>query len=188
MDGLWISGLKQKFHKSLHNPIIITNIVILNKINMKLYKALKLRKKLVGEVAKLKSLIQAKNSFTAGSVDPEKFDVNKIYVELQAKIDELVGLKFVINEANREIQSKIYTLSELKALLAFWNGVNVTEGEQMVGYSEAKTIKYVAQIDEVKRNEMVADFQKRIDALQEDIDTYNYTTDIPWGNIGEDLV
>jgi len=154
---------------------------------MKLYKALKLRKKLVGEVAKLKSLIQAKNSFTAGSVDPEKFDVNKIYVELQAKIDELVGLKFVINEANREIQSKIYTLSELKALLAFWNGVNVTEGEQMVGYSEAKTIKYVAQIDEVKRNEMVADFQKRIDALQEDIDTYNYTTDIPWGNISEDL-
>ena len=114
--------------------------------------------------------------------------MNKIYVELQAKIDELVGLKFVINEANREIQSKIYTLSELKALLAFWNGVNVTEGEQMVGYSEAKTIKYVAQIDEVKRNEMVADFQKRIDALQEDIDTYNYTTDIPWGNIGEDLV
>jgi hypothetical protein len=154
---------------------------------MKLYKALKLRKKLVGEVAKLKQLIQVKNSYTVGSVDPEKFNVDKIYMELLAKIDELVGLKFVINEANREIQSKIYTLSEYKALLAFWNGVNVTEGQQMVGYSDAKTIEYKAQVDEVKRNEMVADFQKRIDALQEEIDTYNYTTDIPWGDRNEDL-
>lgn len=154
---------------------------------MKLYKALKLRKKLIGEVAKLKQLIQTKNSYTVGAVDPEKFNVDKIYMELLGKIDELVGLKFVINEANREIQSKIYTLSEYKALLAFWNGVNVTEGQQMVGYSEAKTIEYKAQVDEVKRNEMVADFQKRIDALQEEIDTYNYTTDIPWGDRNEDI-
>jgi len=57
---------------------------------MKLYKALKLRKKLVGEVVKLKQQIQNKNSYTVGSLDPEKFNVNKIYVELQTKIDELV--------------------------------------------------------------------------------------------------
>ena len=154
---------------------------------MKLQKALKVRKKLVGEIAKLKQQIQSKNSYSVGSVDPDKFDVNKIYVELQAKIDELVGLKFVINEANREIQSKIYTLSELKALLSFWNSVPVVEGTQTIGYSEAKTVEYKSQVDEIKRDEMVKDFQKRVDALQEEIDTYNYTTDIPWGDASEDI-
>jgi diadenosine tetraphosphate (Ap4A) HIT family hydrolase len=154
---------------------------------MKLYKALKLRKKLVGEVAKLKQQILSKNSYTVGAIDPAKYDVHKIYAELQAKIDELVGLKFVINEANREIQSKIYSLSELKALVVFWNQVPVQEGDHMVGYSDAKTVTYVSQIDEITRNQMVEEFQKKIDALQEDIDTYNYTTDIPWGDRNEDL-
>lgn len=154
---------------------------------MKLQKALKVRKKLVGEIAKLKQQIQSKNSYAVGSVDPNKFDVNKIYVELQAKIDELVGLKFIVNEANREIQSKIYTLSELKALVVFWNGVPVTEGTQIIGYSDAKSVEYKAQIDEITRNQMVEEFQKKIDALQEDIDTYNYATDIPWGDATDDL-
>jgi hypothetical protein len=154
---------------------------------MKLYKALKLRKKLVGEVAKIKMQIQTKNSYTVGSVDPEKFDVNKIYAELQAKINELVGLKYVINEANRPIQEQIYKLSELKALLSFWNSVSVVEGTQTMGYSEVKTVEYKAQVDEIKRDEMVKEFQKKVDAIQEEIDTYNYTTDIPWGDVTEDL-
>jgi hypothetical protein len=113
--------------------------------------------------------------------------VEKIYADLQAKINELVGLKYVINEANRPIQEQIYRLSELKALLVFWNGVNVQEGEHMVGYSEAKTIKYVSQVDEIKRNQMVEEFQKKVDVIQEEIDTYNYTTDIPWGDKNDDL-
>ena len=129
--------------------------------------------------------IQAKNSYTEGALDPAKYDVNKIYAELLAKIDELIGLKFVINEANRPIQDNIYRLSELKALLSFWNEVSVVEGLQTIGYSEAKTINYKVQIDELKRNEMVAEFQAKIDALQEEIDTYNYTTEIPWDKEGE---
>jgi hypothetical protein len=148
---------------------------------MKLHKALKLRKKLVGEIAKLKQQIQSKNSYTFGSVNPEKFNVEKIYAELLTKIDSLVGLKYAINEANREIQSKIYTMSEYKALLVFWNSVNVTEGQHKIGYTDVQTIEYVAQIDELKRNEMVEEFQKKIDALQEELDTFNYTTEIPWG-------
>jgi hypothetical protein len=114
--------------------------------------------------------------------------VNKIYTELQSKIDELIGLKFVINEANRPIQDNIYRLSESKALLSFWNDVSVVEGLQIsghFGYSEAKPVNYKVQIDEIKRNAMVAEFQKKIDALQEEIDTYNYTTEIPWDKEGE---
>lgn len=146
---------------------------------MKLYKALKLRKSLVGEITKLKQQIKEKNSYLVGSLNGEKFDVSKLYLELQEKINNLVGLKFAINEANGEIQSKIYVLSEHKALIAFWNEVSVLEGMQTQGYSD-NVREYKVQIDENLRNEMVKALQIKVDALQEEIDTYNYTTDIPW--------
>lgn len=147
---------------------------------MKLYKALKLRKGLVGEIAKLKEQIKSKNSYLEGSKNGEKFDVQALYDELLEKIDELTGIKFVINEANKEIQAQIYTLSEYKALIAFWNEVPVVEGAQIVGYGESAVKNYKVQFDEAKRNEIVKTFQKRVDAIQEEIDEYNFTTEIPW--------
>jgi hypothetical protein len=94
-------------------------------------------------------------------------------------------LKFVINEANREIQAKIFVLSEYKALIAFWNEVSVVEGTQVAGYSD-KIQNYVVQVDEAKRNELVKEFQKRVDALQEELDSYNFNTEIPWGDMTEE--
>jgi len=153
---------------------------------MKLHKALKLRKKLVGDIGRLKTQIQTKNSFSEGSLNPEKYNVEKLYAELKSKINDLIGLKYAINEANREIQANIYTISEYKALIAFWNEVPVKEGKQIIGYSDMTTMEYHVQIDEATRNQMVAEFQTKVDALQEEIDTFNYTTDIPWGE--EELV
>lgn len=122
-----------------------------------------------------------------GSLNPEKYNVQKLYDELLIKIDQLTGLKFAINEANREIQSKIYVMAEYKALIAFWNSVNTTEGVQEIGKFGSENLRqYKAQIDEETRNKYVADFQKRVDAIQEEIDNYNYTTEIPWDEPGED--
>jgi hypothetical protein len=154
---------------------------------MKLYKALKLRKNLVGEITKLKQQIKEKNSYLEGSKNGEKFDVNQAYEKLLTKIEELTALKFVINEANREIQSKIYVLGEYKALIAFWNEVSVVEGTQVIGYSD-KVQNYVVQIDEAKRNEIVSGFQKSVDALQEELDGYNFITEIPWGDMTEEEI
>lgn len=152
---------------------------------MKLYKALKLRKHLVGEITKLKQQIKDKNSYLEGSKNGEKFKVDEAYELLLKKIEELTGLKFVINEANREIQAKIYLLGEYKALIAFWNEVSVVEGTQVIGYSD-KVQNYVVQIDEATRNNIVADFQKRVDAIQEELDEYNFITEIPWGDMTEE--
>lgn len=152
---------------------------------MKLYKALKLRKNLVGEITKLKQQIKEKNSYLEGSKNGEKFNVDEAYELLLKKIEELTGLKFVINEANREIQAKIYLLGEYKALIAFWNEVSVVEGSQAMGYSD-KIQNYIVQIDEAGRNKIVADFQKRVDAIQEELDEYNFVTEIPWGDMTEE--
>jgi hypothetical protein len=147
---------------------------------MKLYKALKLRKSLIGEINKLKGQIKEKNSYLVGSKNGENFSVDSLYNELLTKIDELTGLKFVINEANKEIQAQIYVLGEYKALISFWKEVSVVEGVQTIGYGGDKFAEYAIQFNEAKRDNIINAFQKRVDAIQEEIDGYNYITEVPW--------
>jgi hypothetical protein len=72
-------------------------------------------------------------------------------------------------------------MSEYKALITFWNSVSTTEGTQEGGrYGSEALREYIAQVDEETRNAYVKDYQARVDALQEEIDTFNYTTEIPW--------
>jgi hypothetical protein len=147
---------------------------------MRLYKALKLKKNLVGEITKLKQQIKDKNSYLEGSKNGQNFSVENLYADLLKKIGTLTSLKYIINEANGEIQSKIFLIGEYKALISFWKEVSVTEGTEVSGYSNV--IKnYVVQFDEAKRNNIIADFQLKVDALQDEIDEFNFNTDIPWG-------
>ena len=152
---------------------------------MRLYKALKLRKGLVGEISKLKTQIKEKNSHLVGSKNAERYDAKMAYIQLNEKISELVDLKYAINEANREIQAKIYMLGEFKALISFLNELDVTEGSKSHNYTEVVR-EYGVHINETERDELVADFQKKVDAIQEEIDVFNHTTEIPWGEATED--
>jgi len=150
---------------------------------MKLQKALKLKKVLAGEIAVLKQQIQQKNSYQIGSANAEKFDMNILYVKLLEKTQTLINLKYSINEANREIQSKIYSMSELKSLISFWQGMNVTEGTFNQGYgANANTVEYKVSFDEIAKNACIAEFQQKVIQLQDDIDTFNYSVEIPWEN------
>jgi len=152
---------------------------------MKLSKALKERKNLIGEITKLKQQIKEKNSYLEGSKNGLNFDAQKAYEELRSKISELCGLKVVINEANREIQARIYLLAETKALIAFWNEVSVLEGAQMTGYAD-KITNYDVNFTEFERDAMVKEFQKKVDAIQEELDEFNFNTDVPWGDMTEE--
>jgi hypothetical protein len=156
---------------------------------MRLNQALKLRKKLVGEITKLKQQIKEKNSYLVGSLNAEKFKVNNLYDDLISKTNELVGLKFAINEANREIQSKIYVLSEYKSLLTFWNEVSVVEGlHEGSGYMRSEPKEYRVQFDEEQRDEIVGNLQMKIDAIQEEIDLYNFNIEIPDKELNENFI
>lgn len=146
---------------------------------MKLSKALKEKKRLCAEIARLKNLINNKNSFLERSKTKEKFNVNELYSQLEQKVQDLVNLKIVINEANREIQSSIYLLGEYKAMISFLDILNVNEGIEHNTYNQGE-IKYIAQIDEIERNKRRKEYQDKADNLQDVIDTYNYTTEIAW--------
>ena len=146
---------------------------------MKLFQALKLRKKLTGEINKLKSQLIEKNSYIAGSINGEKFDAHKAYDELVAKTNDLVNLKFVIAEANHNIQADIFSLAETKGLLIFNSELNVTEGIKSERYSD-DTHEFHAHISEEERDSRVVELQKKIDAIQQELDEYNYSTEVQW--------
>lgn len=148
---------------------------------MKLSKALKEKKRLASEIAQLKHLIYTKNSYIKGSNVPVKFKVDVLYSQLQKKVQELVNLKIVINEANHEIQSSIYLLGEYKAMISFLNALNVNEGPQFDGFRNETPVEYGVQFDEIVKNELMKEYQDKADALQDQIDTYNYTTEVSWG-------
>ena len=93
-------------------------------------------------------------------------------------------MKFIINEANREIQAKIYLLGEYKALISFWNEVSVVDGTQIAGYSD-KVLTYNVNFNESTKEERIKEYQIKVDAIQEDLDEYNFSTDIPWGDMTE---
>jgi len=148
---------------------------------MKLSKALKEKKRLASEISRLKHFIEMKNSYIEGSEIPQKFDVEELYSKLQSKIQELVNLKIVINEANREIQSSIYLLGEYKAMIEFLKMLPAKEGPHRM-YGNDQPVNYYAQIDELKIEKMIEEYQNKADSLQDQIDTYNYTTEVDWGN------
>lgn len=145
---------------------------------MKLYAALKLKKKLIGEIAKLKSQIQSKNSYIVGDTGAHKYDVGALETILNRKITELVELKVSINKANLAIQPDIYNLAEIKGLLLFWQSVNTIEGVHQGSLYNDKTITYAVHIDELGTEQRQKELQEKVDAIQEKIDSYNYTTDI----------
>lgn len=148
---------------------------------MKLAKALKEKKRLAAEIAQIKSQINSKNSYIKGSNIKEKFDVPLLWDTMISKIQDLVNLKIAINGANKEIQASIYRIGEYKAIIQFLCGLNVNEGPTESYWSE-NFVDYDVQFDEIKRNELIKEYQDMADRLQDDIDIYNYTTEVAWGS------
>jgi hypothetical protein len=75
-----------------------------------LAKALKIKNRLTGRLAKVQADIQAYNSVPEGQAD--QVNVPALMKTREELVAALVGLKTAINEANREAQRDIYDLAE----------------------------------------------------------------------------
>ncbi len=144
---------------------------------MKLAKALKEKNKLVGEIQKLKNLIQSKNSYNVAQ--PMNYDTHELLLQLGNKVDKLISLKTTITFANAKIQSKIFALSEAKSFLQFLSSVSTTEGEiNERGYGSTIAQEFKAQIKELEIDELKKRYEIQIETLQDELDAHNATTEI----------
>ena len=143
-----------------------------------LAKALKVKNQVVGKLNRLQSYIQQHNRVL--EVNKDKYDVlSKLgqHDELQAS---LVRLKQAIANANAPIQGVIVELAETKGLLSFFDDVSTDDAVTVRhGYNgERVEEKNYVHITEGYRATKMAELEKRIVELQDQLDTFNAVTKI----------
>ena len=135
-------------------------------------KALKLKNRLAGRLAKVQADIQVFNSVPEGQAG--QVNVPALVQTRGELVEALVGLKTAINDANRAVQRDIYDLAEKKAAAQFLAGVNTRHGPQPAVYPGTTEVNYVAALKKADVDALVAGLEKDIDQLQDRLDQFNH--------------
>jgi hypothetical protein len=146
-----------------------------NTMTINLAKALKVKNRLAGRVAKLTQDVQTYNCTQEGA---DRLDVPALYEERQAVVARLTDLKLAVSTANAPVQRTIYELAELKALVALLNGLNTQHGQVVEGYPVAGAVTYVAQLRKADVDREVRRCEAEIDRLQDRLDAFNQATTV----------
>ncbi len=141
--------------------------------NITLAKALKLKNRIAGKVAKLTQTVQLYNSTQEGA---EQIDVRAAFAARADLVARLTDLKATIARTNAPIQRDIFDLAELKAEVALVAALNTKHGTVLEGYPTAGQVTYVAQFRKADVDAMTNGLESRIDALQDKLDTFNAQT------------
>lgn len=137
-----------------------------------LAKALKIKNRLAGRLAKVQADIQAYNSVPEGQAD--QVNVLALMKTREELVGALVSIKTAINDANGEAQRDIYDLAEKKATAQFLAGVNTRHGPQPAVYPNTTEVSYVAALKKADVDALVVRLEKEIDQLQDRLDQFNH--------------
>lgn len=139
-------------------------------------KALKLRKRLAEQVAKVSLLAQTTNSAIEGT-KPE-FDVANLLRRREVLVGFLIEIKTAISVANQPIYDKIHTLAELKGYIAFLAGIDVKNGPVHERFASEGVVKYAAQVRSAEIQRLTTWAEKEIDRIQEELEVFNHKTEV----------
>lgn len=144
---------------------------------MKLSKALKLKNKKVNEYNNLVNKMINHNSY---DIDTKKvYNSYSLYMSAIDAREDLIKFKTAIHLTSEPIREKIFRLGEYKNLLMNLNRLNTTEGVvKSRGYGESDKSTYACSINEEQKVEMMEWYQNEIENIQDDIDTFNATTEL----------
>ena len=137
-----------------------------------LAKALKVKNRLAGRLAKVQADVQAYNNVPEGQAD--QVNVPALVQTRAELVGALVALKTAINDANRQVQRDIYDLAEKKATMQFLAGVNTRHGPQPAVYPNTTEVTYVAALKKADVDALMLRLEKAIDQLQDRLDQFNH--------------
>jgi hypothetical protein len=140
-----------------------------------LAKALKLKNRLAGRLAKVQIEIQQYNSVLEGAEQPP---IKRLAEEREQLVALLIDLKAAISQANAKIQHLIFELAESKASIEFYQRINTRHGKEGMYHGTDKPIVYVAVLRKEDIDAKVAALEQKIDEIQDRLDQYNQTTRI----------
>jgi hypothetical protein len=137
-----------------------------------LAKALKVKNRLAGRLAKVQADVQAYNSVPEGQAG--QVNVPALLKTRDELVEALVGLKAAVSDANREVQRDIYDLAEKEAAAQFLAGVNTRHGPQPAAYPNTAEVIYVAALRKADVDGLVARLEQEIDRLQDKLNHFNH--------------
>jgi len=144
------------------------------KTEVSLSRALRLAKRLKGQISQVTSKIQECNSTQAGH---EVRNVETLYAQRQEMVNALVDLKLALSTANHannaEGQRLILAISEVKGEIAMWDGMDTKNGEFNEGYRTERPVQYTAQIKDTDRDARVLVLQSQLEEMQERLESFN---------------
>lgn len=145
---------------------------------MNIAKALKVKNRLIGKIAKQKEVIHKENS--RRNDNTSTVNVLTEYNECVKSINELIDLKTKLSIASIPVFGKIVQLQELKVLINFLKGLPTRDGVEKVAYGSSHVENYVwvADINSMTRDEEIKKIENIINILQDEIDEFNAITSV----------
>lgn len=147
-------------------------------MQIKLYKAIKLKAKLIGELKNIGFSITQENTIVVGNT--RNYDVKELIAKYDDKMNCLVKVKNAIHLANNNIYSKICLLSEYKLKAANFKRMDCKNGPNtdFKSYREEIITEFDSEIIIPDRDALVKELESKITILQDELDEYNYTTTV----------
>ena len=140
---------------------------------------LKIAARIAGKLKVAQLTITSHNTSTENSVKP-LIPVRECERLVDSYTKDLISLKAAIQVANSGVLLELVALSEAKASLTFWNGVNDqsrTEKERIQYRDQtASEIVWKAEISAKEIQTRREHFQQEVNRLQDIIDEYNAKT------------
>ena len=143
-----------------------------------LARALREKNRVAGRLREIRGLISKENSKDKRQV--RKIDVRGLLQEEEMLHRRLVEIKSTIALANQGVVKKIIELDEAKSEVAWWTGIDTTDGvnESGTGYGVTREKEYEAIVNQSEILEKSAVMKRRIESLQDEIDEFNAMTRI----------
>jgi hypothetical protein len=143
--------------------------------NLSLARALQIKKRLTGRLAKANAELTSYNSQVAGE---DEVDVKKIDVERKSLVAAILFLKNAIHKANVEagIQAKVFNIGEKRAEATLLQTLPTRHGN--VATYRAEAVEYKAYLRKTDVDQMIRTLEAEIDDLQQEINEANATKKI----------
>lgn len=144
-------------------------------VTISLSKALQLKNRLAGRLTKVTGDINGYNSILKEKA--EQVNVEQLLLTRDKLKAAIVNVKLAIFKGNINIQETLYLLEESKGDISFYQSLNTKHGSERHAYQNTE-VTYVAYLNKEDTDETVKGLEATVDALQEKVNEYNYTTKI----------
>lgn len=144
-------------------------------------KLLKAKSRIVAEIAELRGVVSAGNSYNEKELD--KAPVREAFNRHNALTLDLIKIKTAITKGNEKIQPLIFELAEIKGQIAWLQRLPTRRGEireaDIWGRDTDPSVTVLlAEIKADEKTQLLAAWKSRVEEIQDQLDEYNASTKV----------